>query len=65
MAIMEEGRQQDGIPDSSPEEEKTERSVFPIAPLLLAPLFLVIASFLKHSHRMAGNVSGLRKVEYS
>ena len=61
---MEEGRQQDGIPDSSPEEEKTERSVFPIAPLLLAPLFLVIASFLKHSHRMAGNVSGLRKVEY-
>ena len=61
---MEEGRQQDGIPDSSPEEEKTERSVFPIAPLLLAPLFLVIASFLKHSHRMPGNVSGLRKVEY-
>lgn len=62
---MADDQQQDGIPVSSPEEEKMEGRVFSLVPLLLAPFFLVLASFLRHSYRMVGNVNGRSKVEFS
>lgn len=39
----------------SPEEEKTTRFLFPLVPLLGAPLLLLVASFLRHSHYVSLN----------
>lgn len=42
--------QEDAVTEPSPEEEKTTRFLFPLVPLLGAPLLLLLGSFLRHSH---------------
>lgn len=42
--------QEDAVTEPSPEEEKTTRFLFPLVPLLGAPLLLLLGSLLRHSH---------------
>ena len=42
--------QEDAVTEPSPEEEKTTRFLFPLIPLLGAPLLLLLGSLLRHSH---------------
>lgn len=42
--------QEDAATEPSPEEEKNTRFLFPLVPLTGAPLLLLLASLLRHSH---------------
>lgn len=42
--------QEDAVTEPSPEEGKTTRFLFPLVPLLGAPLLLLLGSLLRHSH---------------
>lgn len=47
--------QEETAVEPSPEEEKTTRFLFPLVPLLGAPLLLLLASLLRHSHYVSFN----------
>lgn len=47
--------QEDAVTEPSPEEEKTTRFLFPLVPLLGAPLLLLLGSLLRHSHYVGFN----------
>lgn len=55
--------QKDASAEPSLEEEKTTRFLFPLVPLLGAPLLLLLASFLRHSHYVSLNAP--KVVKYS
>ena len=47
--------QEDAVTEPSPEEGKTTRFLFPLVPLLGAPLLLLLGSLLRHSHYVGFN----------
>lgn len=53
--------QEDAVTEPSPEEEKTTRFLFPLVPLLGAPLLLLLGSLLKHSHYAGFNAPNVVK----
>lgn len=54
--------QEDIVTEPSPEEEKNARFLFPLIPLAGAPLLLLAASLLRHSHYAGFN--GPKVVQY-